>query len=211
MGICDEVEAAGDIPAPIFVRGDRACDGARGVRGRPGHNLLLKRQPETGGLRKPPALPVAPLLTLVAVLTGDQLAKAAAFAYVASEGPVSVGPWLTITAGMNRGVAFGLATSTHPLLLVAIAAAISTALAIMIRRAASRLRQVGLAAILGGAVGNIADRVRFGAVRDLIDFHWGSWHWPTFNLADSFIFAGLVLILVLPEQSRLARTPDAPT
>ncbi|WP_279333203.1 signal peptidase II [Sphingomonas paucimobilis] len=180
------------------------------MRGRSGYNLLLKRQLETGGLRKPPALPVAPLLTVVAVLTGDQLSKGAAFAYVASQGPVSVGPWLTITAGINRGVAFGLATSTHPLLLVAIAAAISTALAMMIRRSASRLRQVGLAAILGGAVGNIVDRMRFGAVRDLIDVHWGSWHWPTFNLADSFIFAGLVLIFVLPEQSRRARTPDAP-
>lgn len=169
--------------------------------------MTQKHWLEAARLRAPPARPAAALLTVAAVLTADQLVKAVAFAHVTRQGPVDVGSFLTITAGMNPGIAFGLATSAHPVLLAAIAAVISAALVIMIRRSASVLRQVGLAAILAGAVGNIADRVRFGAVRDLIDLHWGSWHWPTFNLADAFIFAGLLLILVLSERSSCAGTP----
>ena len=54
---------------------------------------------------------------------------------------------------------------------------------------------LGLAFIIGGAVGNLIDRIRFGAVVDFLDFHYESWHWPAFNLADSAIFIGAALLI----------------
>lgn len=152
---------------------------------------------------------LAPLVT-AAALASDQLAKSAAFALVASHGEVPVAPFLTITSGMNRGIAFGLATRVPPFVLVAVAAAISIVIILWIRRSASRLRQAALAIVLGGALGNIVDRLRFGAVRDFIDFHWGAWHWPTFNLGDAFIAVG-VGILVFASDSTDRHQPSRPS
>ena len=58
------------------------------------------------------------------------------------------------------------------------------------------LTAAGLGLIIGGAMGNVIDRVRFGAVVDFLDFHALGWHWPAFNVADSAIFIGAVLLLV---------------
>ena len=54
----------------------------------------------------------------------------------------------------------------------------------------------GLAFIIGGAIGNLIDRIRFGAVVDFLDFHYQSWHWPAFNIADSAITLGVAIILI---------------
>jgi len=129
----------------------------------------------------------------------DQLTKSAAFRAVAKGGDISVTPFLTITSGMNPGIAFGLATRVHPAILIGIAAVISAVLGMMILRSESRLRRTALGMILGGAFGNIVDRIRLGAVRDLIDLHWGGWHWPTFNLADAFITIGVLILLFVPD------------
>jgi signal peptidase II len=59
----------------------------------------------------------------------------------------------------------------------------------------SRLYTVALALVAGGAVGNLIDRVRFGFVIDFLDFHIGTYHWPTFNVADSAIFIGVSLFI----------------
>lgn len=58
------------------------------------------------------------------------------------------------------------------------------------------LIQVSLGFIIGGAIGNVIDRIRLGAVFDFLDFHIGSHHWPAFNVADSFICIGATLIVV---------------
>lgn len=126
----------------------------------------------------------------------DQATKAAAFDYVGHSGIINMAPFLAIRTGMNSGVAFGLATQAHPVVLVTVAAAISFLLLVLIWRSRSPLERTGLGMILGGAIGNIADRLRFGAVRDFIDFHWGAWHWPAFNLADAFITLGVLILLV---------------
>jgi signal peptidase II len=60
------------------------------------------------------------------------------------------------------------------------------------------LAQTSLAAILGGAIGNIIDRVKFGAVVDFLDFYLGTYHWPAFNVADSAICVGVALLILLP-------------
>ena len=65
-----------------------------------------------------------------------------------------------------------------------------------LRRVTSPLLAVAIGLIIGGAVGNVVDRIRLGAVVDFLDFHIGSWHWPAFNLADSAICVGVAAMLL---------------
>lgn len=126
----------------------------------------------------------------------DQESKTAAFAHVARNGDWVVTPFLTMTSGWNTGVAFGVAVLADPRLLITVALAISTLFAILLVRSASPIEKLAFGSIIGGALSNVVDRLRFGAVRDLIDLHWGSWHWPTFNLADAFITMGVLGLLI---------------
>lgn len=153
-----------------------------------------------GSGRPPRRLPLISVAAVSVALAADQLSKSAAFDYVARNGPADILPVLTITAGMNPGVAFGFAVNAAPILLIAVAVILCGWIALLIWRSRWWPHQAALGLALGGAIGNIVDRVRFGAVRDLIDAHWGSWHWPTFNLADAFIVCGLLLALLVPDR-----------
>jgi len=99
----------------------------------------------------------------------------------------------------NRGASFGmfaLSDSWGPWLLSGIAAVISIVLAVWLWRAKGRWLATSIGLILGGAIGNLIDRARFGAVTDFLDFYVGSYHWPAFNLADSAITVGVVMLIV---------------
>ena len=116
-------------------------------------------------------------------------------------GQIALLPVLNLTMVWNRGVTFGLLNGNGGgtwgyLVLAAVALAVVVALGVWLRRAESRLAAVALGAIAGGAVGNVVDRLRFGAVVDFIDVHVGAWHWYVFNVADAAIVCG-VAILVL--------------
>lgn len=153
---------------------------------------------------------------IIAGLTLDQVSKSAAHQWVASHGPLSVLPVLDVTAGFNTGVAFGLATRAGQPLLMVVAAVIVAWLAVLVVKADSRIEALGAGAIIGGALGNVVDRLRFGGVRDFIDVHVGGWHWPAFNLADTLIFIGIVLLFVpgvFPRTLRRAtpRSPASPS
>ena len=63
-------------------------------------------------------------------------------------------------------------------------------------RVSSPLLAIAIGLIVGGAVGNVVDRIRHGAVVDFLDFHIGYWHWPAFNLADSAICLGVAMMLL---------------
>ncbi len=81
--------------------------------------------------------------------------------------------------------------------LIAVAIAASAfILYLLARHGHQRLFALALAMILGGAVGNVIDRIAYGHVIDFLDFHWGGWHWPAFNLADSAIVGGAALLIV---------------
>ena len=69
--------------------------------------------------------------------------------------------------------------------------------AIMAFRAESLRERTGLALIVGGALGNIIDRLRQGAVTDFLDLYWRNWHWPTFNGADIAITLGALLVFTV--------------
>lgn len=103
----------------------------------------------------------------------------------------------------NRGGAFGILRSLPPEigqpLFIVLPGLILVALLVysLVSPARARLLQWSLAMILGGALGNLADRIRLGYVVDFILWHWDRVQWPAFNVADSFITAGIGLLLVL--------------
>lgn len=135
-------------------------------------------------------------LTAVAV---DQVTKAIIVDNAAAlRGGMPMFPGFNLVFGRNDGVTFGLFGAAPWWGLVLLALAICVWLAIMLVRTESRLEAVAFGSILGGALGNIVDRFRYGAVTDFLDFYIGAAHWPAFNLADAFIVCGVVLMLVAP-------------
>jgi signal peptidase II len=108
----------------------------------------------------------------------------------------------------NRGAAFSFLASAGGwqdefLTIVGIAASLFI-LYLLARHGHQRLFACALGLILGGALGNVIDRIAYGHVIDFLDFHWGGWHWPAFNLADSAIVSGAGL-LILDELLRVRR------
>lgn len=112
---------------------------------------------------------------------------------------VTVAPFLNLVLNWNKGVTFGLFNHAHvwlPYALITIAAIILCILFQWLNRVNSLTLASGVGLIIGGAVGNVIDRVRFGAVVDFLDFHIHGYHWYTFNVADSAIVCGVGLILL---------------
>ena len=108
----------------------------------------------------------------------------------------------------NKGAAFSFLASAsgwqkHFLTVIGIGASLFI-LYLLARHGSQRLFSLALAMILGGAIGNVIDRLAYGHVIDFLDFHVGGWHWPAFNVADSAIVGGAIL-LVLDELLRVRR------
>ena len=112
---------------------------------------------------------------------------------------LALGPaGLDLTMVWNRGVTFGLLagdTLWHQFALALLAALIAAFLLRWMARAETRPVAIALGAIIGGAVGNMIDRFRFGAVVDFVDAYAGNWHWYVFNLADAAIVCGVAALV----------------
>ena len=134
-----------------------------------------------------------------AVLAADQLLKGWAHGRVARHGDLHLFPGFDIIATSNTGVAFSLAQGFAPSLLIAVGIALSILFGLWLFRTHSLAHAAGLGLAIGGALGNVVDRLRFGSVRDFIDLYWGVHHWPAFNLADAAVVTGLAMLLLLPE------------
>lgn len=99
----------------------------------------------------------------------------------------------------NKGISFGLFQQDNmimPVILSVMALAISVGFLFWVRESTSRWMTYGTGLIIGGALGNVWDRVRFGAVADFFDVYIGEYHWPAFNIADSAITIGVILLLI---------------
>lgn len=99
----------------------------------------------------------------------------------------------------NRGISFGMfrtGSETGRWILIALAGGIVIILLRWLLRIDRMLAAVGLGLVLGGAIGNIYDRLIYGAVADFFYFHVGDWYWPAFNVADMGISIGVVALLV---------------
>jgi signal peptidase II len=146
----------------------------------------------------------------------DQLTKNWVSAHIPVGGAIPIiARVLRITHWTNEGAAFSLfadSTSPHAVRwgLVAFTAAAALAVLIALIYLGSRitLTTVALALILGGALGNLHDRILYGSVVDFIEVHIFSYHWPDFNIADSSIVTGACLLFL--DSLRPRRTPAAP-
>jgi len=140
------------------------------------------------------------LWVAAAVLALDQASKWLALENLVLHESLPLVPLLNLTLVYNRGAAFGFlstAAGWQNLFFIGIALVAIVVILYLLRRTASndRFMAVALMLILGGAVGNLIDRLVYGHVVDFIDVYYGTWHWPAFNVADSAITVGAVMIV----------------
>lgn len=139
------------------------------------------------------------LLYAFGVIIADQLSKASVLYYFSNGGyPVKIAPFFNIVLAWNKGVSFSMFHSDHalaPWVLTLVALLICGVIVhwMIMEKDVGTRNCFGL--ILGGALGNVIDRVVHGAVVDFLDFHIGIHHWPAFNVADSAICIGAFFIL----------------
>ncbi|HSE03643.1 MAG TPA: signal peptidase II [Methylomirabilota bacterium] len=139
--------------------------------------------------------------TALVVLVLDVVTKYLALQRLAPGRPIPVlEGFFALTLVMNPGLAFGMLAETPAgwrwvVALLSIGAlAVLAVLGLRMLPTGGRLTPLALGLIFGGAVGNLIDRARFGAVVDFLDFHWRGYHWPAFNVADSAISVGVALL-----------------
>ncbi len=143
--------------------------------------------------------PIPGLALAAAVLVLDQATKWLVLRSLDEFEAVPVTPFFNLVLVWNRGVTFGMfrgAGEHGPWLLTLAAVAIGAFLAWWLRSETRPVTRAALWLVLAGAVGNVVDRLRFGAVVDFLDFHALGYHWPAFNVADSAIVVGAGLILL---------------
>lgn len=141
----------------------------------------------------------------------DQISKIAVDNSMRLYESISIMPFFNLTYVHNTGAAFSFlahAGGWQRWLFAGLALVISIAIGIWIRRLKSQevLLAVALSLVLGGAVGNLIDRVAYGYVIDFLDVYYQSWHWPAFNIADSAICIGVFLMLL--ESFGIGRPPE---
>lgn len=146
-------------------------------------------------------LTISGIAALLVVLVADQASKAWILEglHLPLIGRIDLLPVLSLTMVWNQGVTFGLfkaGGAWGPLLLVGVAAVIVVALGVWLQRAETRFVAVALGSIAGGAIGNVLDRLRFGAVVDFIHLHVGDWSWYVFNVADAAIVCGVAALVL---------------
>ena len=146
------------------------------------------------------------LLTVVAggVTIIDQLSKYAVQLKLTLHNPVEVIPgFFNITYIFNPGAAFGLFSNISETARMIILVGISLISFAILFYMYIKIREkdncilIPIALIIGGALGNLIDRIRFQMVVDFLDFYWGNFHWPAFNIADTAITVGTIILVVM--------------
>lgn len=138
------------------------------------------------------------LAVIVFAAAADQASKFAVDLYMRTGEITVCTDFFNLVKVWNTGVSFSLLNNYGAAGTVALSAFSLLVCAFLLnwlRKETNRLTAAALALIIGGALGNVADRVRFGAVLDFLDFHYKNAHWPAFNLADTFICIGAFLII----------------
>lgn len=140
--------------------------------------------------------------TIALVVLGfDQYTKVLATAHLAYRVPVEVTSWFDLMLAHNTGAAFSFladAGGWQRWFFVVIALVVSGVMVVWLSRLGNERRWLGVAlgGILGGGLGNLLDRLNHGYVVDFISLHYAEWYWPAFNIADSAISVGAVIIVL---------------
>ena len=139
------------------------------------------------------------LAVSAAVILADRVTKAGVLAAFRPGEQLVVTPFFSLTLAFNPGAAFSFLANHdgwQRWLFTGIAVVASVLIVWLLRRGGSRLYLCGLALILGGALGNVWDRITIGMVVDFLLFHWRGWSYPAFNVADSAITIGAALLII---------------
>ncbi|HSC94338.1 MAG TPA: signal peptidase II [Burkholderiales bacterium] len=156
-------------------------------------------------------------LLSAAIIAADQLSKWAVLDYFAGREPrQELTGFLNLVLVCNKGAAFSFLANAPgwqtPLFIAFALGAAGLCGALIVRNPGKRLFCAGLALVVGGALGNVIDRLRFGCVVDYLDFYiLDRWpHWPAFNVADSAITIGAVLLILdgFAHHEKRARAPS---
>lgn len=133
-------------------------------------------------------------LIALLIVIADQITKFLARVYIGTFDTVKILPFLQLVSVRNEGAAFGMFRGLgNPVFIVFSLAAMVVVLFLLLT---SKEDRWGLALILGGAAGNLIDRIVFKKVTDFVDLFAGRFHWPAFNIADSALTVGLVMVFV---------------
>ena len=137
------------------------------------------------------------LAIAVCVAFFDLLTKEIVFRFIEDGDEIKIFDFFSLVRVWNRGVSFGMFNqleNSHIIFSI-IQGGIALVLVFWLYRNNNFYFAYGLGLIIGGALGNVIDRIMNGAVADFLDFHIASYHWPAFNLADSCVFIGVVILL----------------
>ena len=140
------------------------------------------------------------LIVIVLTVAADQISKFFAAEHLVESQPFASTSFFNWVKVWNTGVSFSMFNNygqTGAIILSVFALGVAASLFYWMLKETNKLKIAALACIIGGAIGNVIDRVRYGAVLDFLDFHYKNMHWPAFNLADSFICVGVFMLICL--------------
>jgi signal peptidase II len=135
------------------------------------------------------------------VVVADQISKFWIMAHFEDYEVLTIWPVFNLTLVYNTGAAFSFLSDAggwQRWFFIAVGIVVSAVMALWLGhlRREERLTAYGLALVIGGAIGNLIDRIWLGKVVDFLQWHWQDWYWPSFNLADSAITVGVALLLI---------------
>ena len=140
------------------------------------------------------------VMLAIALTVADQVIKLAVSSAMPLHASVEITPWFNWVHVLNSGAAFSFLANAggwQRYFFSVVGTLVSLGLLFWLWRGVNnRLETAAYIAIVGGAMGNVVDRIRLGAVVDYLDFHWQGWHWPAFNLADIGVVIGAALLVL---------------
>jgi signal peptidase II len=144
------------------------------------------------------------ILVALLVLMLDQLSKFYVLDILQYQSIIRINKFCNLFLVWNKGITFGILSDVAHVteILEVVTILITGGLLYWLIRSKNKIEQYALGMVIGGAIGNIIDRLRFGAVIDFIDLHIGSYHWYVFNIADSAICLAVFLMVLLPYISK---------
>lgn len=137
----------------------------------------------------------------ILVIAFDQVSKIIAVKYLFHKPAVEILPFFNFSLAFNTGSAFGFlhsASGWQNMFFITVTVIVSAVIVYMISKLGpeNKSEVIGLMLVLGGALGNVIDRIRLHKVVDFLDFYVNNWHWPTFNIADSAITVGAIILIL---------------
>lgn len=138
------------------------------------------------------------IFIFLAIIVADQFTKLWALSELGNH-TVYITDWFNLALTYNKGISFSFLTTDSlymPFILAGIALAIVIFMYLWFLKEKNLLIRIGLTFVMGGAISNVIDRLYLGFVVDFIDWHIKDWHWPAFNIADSFICTGIFLMMI---------------